>query len=314
MEINRYKEARDTYLTRFHNKNTRATYEQAFDALDRYIVERSIDDISAAVMTEYIAALNASHSNNGTRLRCSIFHRFFEWARDTGFIDDANPVIMKYIPRKTEIKYDDMLTLDDINTLLAYVPPKRSGARTIRTYAIVTIMLQSGLRLSEILALRLCDVDTERQILRIWHGKGDKYREAPFPSASRIAYYRYMQTGLRPNDISDEEPLFGTCVCVNGSTWANKPGAWRAMQPRNAENIVKNYVKAVTGKTTHCHMLRHGACSIWAERGASMRDVQQALGHSSITTTERVYTHVLNRSASAERINRVFDNGTDDEE
>ena len=56
-----------------------------------------------------------------------------------------------------------------------------------------------------------------------------------------------------------------------------------------------------------CAMRRHAAASLWDEKGVPMRDIQNALGHNDIRTTQQIYVSVLNKSKSAERINAVFD-------
>ena len=173
-----------------------------------------------------------------------------------------------------------------------------------RNRAIIVLLVQTGLRNSELRALTLSDLDFNGGTLTVRHGKGDKARTVPFPQKSREAVRRYLESGTRPKSVKKTALLFGTDADEFGHT--TNGAEWHELSTVALNAIVKSYVNRITGKVIHCHTLRHMACSLWDDLGVSMRDAQQALGHASIAMTERVYTHVLNKGKAAKSINNAF--------
>lgn len=310
MTRNEFKAAKAKYIaflpsSKADAETTRKNYLQALDNFETYLTENTgtENEISTVDILGYRQAVrDRGASQNTTRQYMTYLHTFFNWCVRVRLID-SSPVQSEDIPEETQIEYT-LLDRTEIEKVLNYRP---AGAILgARNRALITVLLQSGLRNSELRALTPADLDFEKKTITVRHGKGNKYRVAPFPQLARDAVEEYLKSGLRPADADDTEPLFGTYANENGRSDGKDRESWHEMGSNVLNDIVKRYVKRVTGKEIHTHILRHAAASLWDDLGAPMRTIQQGLGHSSIRTTERIYVTVLNKHKAAEDLTDVF--------
>ena len=162
-----------------------------------------------------------------------------------------------------------------------------------RDRAILELFYASGLRLSELVALDLPDIDLNVRLVRV-HGKGGKEREIPFNQRARTALNRYLPDRkvliekVRPTQLSirlvqrrrdGAKPLF---VNYRGGR----------LSTRSVDRLVRRYEAACSKKLEISpHALRHSIATHLLECGADLRFIQELLGHASLDTTQR-YTHV----------------------
>lgn len=290
----------DSMLSLGKSPNTVRLYTTVLQRFGEWLREAGDEiDITPSLISRYRSQLREGRlSVNSVRQHLSILHAFFAKIEAFSRLTDGtekNPVLREEIPDEIPLTYGDALTSEEIQTLLAVKP--KASKMSIRNHALIVLLLQSGLRNSELRALTVEDLDFENHIVTVQHGKGDKGRAAPFPALARQAVAEYLNSGARPHESPDSAPLFGS---AEGGTWHEYN-----MNALNA--LVKRYTKKVIGRDVHCHLLRHAAASAWDDAGANIRDVQKALGHSDIRTTERVYVQILNRAKAAQNISRVFD-------
>lgn len=185
---------------------------------------------------------------------------------------DKNPTVELEMPKlgKRIPKY---LTLDESKALLHSI----EGKFEKRDYAIITLFLNCGLRLSELVNINLKDI--KNNILTIT-GKGNKERSLYLNSACMKAINDYL--AVRPHDnLKDRDALF----ISNFNSRISR---------RMVEMIVKKYITlaGLDPKKYTPHKLRHTAATLMLKHGkVDIRSLQQVLGHESISTTE-IYTHV----------------------
>lgn len=177
-------------------------------------------------------------------------------------------------PPKTERLLPDVLSVDEVDAMLATFDIR--SAKGCRDSAIVEVLYSTGLRVSELVTLRLSDLFFGEGYVRVV-GKGDKQRLVPIGSAARDKIQLYMEE-RKPKSAS-EMTLF-----LNNR---GKP-LTRVM----VFNIIRQAAeRAGITKNISPHTLRHSYATHLLQGGANIRQVQELLGHESITTTE-VYTHL----------------------
>ena len=217
---------------------------------------------------------------------------FLSWLVSMGYISD-NLIQSDDIPT---VKNNEqvMLTEQEILALLNYSGTVRYEKNPRKNRAIFAVLMTGGLRSDELRSLRVADLDFENGKITVKRGKGGKKRVAPFPEQTRELAKEYL-TGakLAPTDL-----VF--------------PGAnGQKLSSVTLNQLVARRTEAIIGKKIHTHTLRHCAASLWADIGVPIRDVQLALGHASVRTTEQIYVHVLNKEQAANKINDAFQKTVD---
>lgn len=168
-------------------------------------------------------------------------------------------------------------------TSLMTAPPAE-GPSGLRDRAILELLYGAGLRVSEIAGLKLSDVDTRDDRVRVL-GKGSKERIVPFGLPARKALDEYVKLG-RPGFLprEGEEAMF-----------LNARGG--RLTVRGIQKLVRGWAaRAGLGTGVHPHTMRHTFATHLLDGGADLRVVQELLGHSSPATTQ-IYTHVSQASA-----------------
>lgn len=265
--------------------------------------------ITTADVVDYRTMLHENGvSSNTIRQYMVDLSVFFAWAVRMGKAK-ANPIDKAEMPKREQIEYD-LLSLEEIQTLLnstAKELPRMNRKNTCRNRAIVLLLLQTGIRNSELRELRLCDLDFESGAITIRHGKGDKRRLVPFPEQARRAIVDYLDSGVRPDYCGTDDYLFGTEADENGHRRTDGgQKSWKPITSAGLLQMVNAYTEKACGHSVGVHALRHAAASLWDEMGISLRLVQGALGHSSLAVTERIYVEVLDKQKAANAINQAF--------
>ena len=190
--------------------------------------------------------------------RMQAIRTFLKWSCKMKFIP-ANPATELVLP-KVGRRLPKCLTPEQVQALL-------DSAMTARERAIVYLTLDSGLRLSEVCALTLDDLDLKRCVAHVRHGKGDKERYVVFADEARTALEEYLQMRL---------PI-----------WEDRAVFWGLQGPLKPVGIYKliKRVASRTGIELHPHMLRHTFATQYLDAGGSLVDLRDLMGHTDIKTT-----------------------------
>ena len=189
---------------------------------------------------------------------------------------DFNPVANVALPKKW-LKLPNYLAIEEVFHLLD--TPDIKTAIGKRDKAVLELMYASGLRISEVVQLKLDDVYLDEGFLRVL-GKGGKERIVPFGAKARNCLEDYLSNS-RPTLLKGTKPAQ---VFLNyAGAIFTRQGLWK---------LIRAYGQKIgLASRLTPHMLRHSFATHLVEKGADLRSVQMLLGHSSIATTE-IYTHL----------------------
>ncbi len=198
-----------------------------------------------------------------------------------------NPAEDLHAPRAFQ-SLPRFLSTADVDGLLN--APDVSTPGGLRDRALIEVLYATGLRVSELVSLRIADVRLDQGLVQCL-GKGSKERIVPLGDIA-IGWVRRYVAEARPAFVTKKDPpwLF---VSQRGARRLTRGGFWQ---------ILKDY-GAKAGIQTHLspHVLRHSFATHLLERGADLRAIQTMLGHADLSTTQ-IYTHVLEA-----RLRQVYD-------
>ncbi len=170
------------------------------------------------------------------------------------------------------------LTLEEIKKL--FQAPDTKTPQGLRDCAILELLYSSGLRVSELSALALHEIDLENDFLRVTAGKGDKQRVVPIGSKAKEAVDRYINSAR--SKLVKAKTGSALFLSNRGQPISRKT-VWL---------LLKNYaIKAGIEKPMKPHILRHSFATHLLSGGADLRAIQEMLGHADIATTQ-IYTAV----------------------
>lgn len=255
-------------LFRFFRKEKINWLKAGEEDLVRFIHHQSRAGLSPRSMARVISSLKS-------------FYRFLV----LDGILKKNPAVDLSSP-KTWLALPKFLTVKEVESLLSQ--PEEENVRGIRDKAMLELLYATGLRASELVSLKIKDLNMEDGFL-LCLGKGGKERLVPIGESAVEAVRKYRDEA-RPQLLKKtSEFLF---VTQRGGAFTRQ-GFWK---------LLKGYArKAGLDLKISPHILRHSFATHLLERGADLRSVQLMLGHSQITTTQ-IYTHV-----SRKRLRRVYD-------
>jgi integrase/recombinase XerD len=257
--------------------------EQFRSAINKPLLKATPDDIR-----NFIAAILARGGSGQTaRLKLYAIRGFYKFVylenglpRNVGRSAHTPKVQQQIVRPITGAEVDKLLGSLGTNT-----------PRDIRDRAILYVAYGSGLRVSELIALRLCDLDIAHSIVRVNCGKGQKDRLVPMNEMETNALDLYLREA-RPKLLSGAPE---TDVLFIGGR-----GRGHALTRQRVWQLLTRISKAVVGRPISPHKFRHAFVTDTVNGGADIRVVQAMAGHSSINTTQR-YLH-----SDLERLRREY--------
>ncbi len=282
-------EAYFTYLEGERNASPRTiiNYKHALAEFRRFRSDGSWRNASVEDFRAFLFELmKRRRSRASVRLTFSALRSFYRFLLERQNVS-INPLASVLLP-KAEKQLPAFLTIAQVEELLAAplrapVEKQAPGWVPLRDVAILELLYSAGLRLSELAALNVKDLDPYGETLRVI-GKGSKERVCPVGGPALLAISKYrqaagVQTG--PLFLNKSRGRLGT-----HSIWSR----------------IKKYVHQVgLPAATSPHKLRHSFATHLLDNGADLRSLQTILGHANLSTTQ-VYTHV-----STERLKRAYD-------
>lgn len=261
--------------------------------VDRLDARRNPSTVTAADVRAFLAALHAACHPSTLGRKLASLRSFFRFLlREGGCRLDPTAGIPA--PRQPK-RLPNPLPVDDCAALIESPDSDPRGERSdrgrLRDRALVELLYGAGLRVGETSALDVRDVDLHRGEVRVM-GKGGKERVVPLPAAARESLGEYLDSRRAPGILA--EPLFPSL--------RPRDGRARRLGTRDIRRILKARARRVgIADRVHPHRLRHSYATHLLDMGADLREIQELLGHASLSTTEK-YTAV-----SAQRLIEVYD-------
>ena len=279
----------DEYLKKYRQEMTASGFsphtvraymgdlEQFFTYIEIFfesgVVELS--EITKNSVRDFLCYLSTNRRSNRTLSRkMTAINDFFIFLRREGIIS-KNPISNMSMPKLesrlptyfTETEMTNLLKIPDITTKFGQ-----------RDQTMMELMYSCGLRISEVANCSLKDIDSQRGLIRVL-GKGNKTRLVPLGRTVLSSLEQYSKVRYRFLSRYSDDTLF-----------LSKSG--RPLSPDEIRTILDKYIKLIARTGGYSpHSIRHSFATHLLSRGADLRAIQEMLGHSQLSTTEK-YTHV----------------------
>ncbi|ADG41420.1 MULTISPECIES: site-specific tyrosine recombinase XerD [Leuconostoc] len=268
--------------------NTIKSYQQDLKQFSVYMTAENLNlnAVDHVVILTWLNQLRELNKSNNSVIRMvTSLRKFFGYLLQENVIRH-NPMSDVKPPKKAE-HLPAVLSVAEIDALLQV--PTEKTALGLRNRALIEVMYATGLRVSELVNLKMSDLHLQLGLIQTI-GKGDKERIIPIGEIATEWLERYFSHS-RLTLLKDKVSPF---VFLNDrGTQLSRQGVWK---------IIKNLVSAAgIDKDVSPHTLRHSFATHILENGADLRIVQELLGHADISTTQ-IYTHI-----SKKRLSEVYD-------
>lgn len=254
--------------------NTEVSYKRDLEKLKEYLSDEarisSWDRVTSTHLNSYVLYLEDNHYA-ATSISRSIasMRAFFQYMEKKNLITDNPSEGLR--PPKIEKKAPQIMDVADVEKLLAQ--PAKDTDKGIRDSAMLELLYATGMRVSELINLRLHDVNMSMCYLTCIDRKSE--RIIPFSQTAKKALDRYLKEA-RPHFVKDNQNDYFFTNCTGSQM--SRQGFWK---------VLKGYAQnaGIVADITP-HTLRHSFATHMIQNGADLKSVQEMLGHSDISTTQ----------------------------
>jgi integrase/recombinase XerC len=260
------------------SRHTISNYRRDLESLATYCLHHGRadpDQITEADIRQWVSLLHRRGlAGSSIQRSLSAARSFFNYlGRERG--RPRNPAAAVQAPRKPR-RLPKTLDADQVDKYLRF---EGESPLALRDRAIAELFYSSGLRLAELVAVDIDDIDRQSRLLTIT-GKGNKTRTVPVGAVALDAIDRWLE--VRPPEAADHDSAKALFTSSRG----------RRISVRNIQARLKlQGRKSGMHQDVHPHMLRHSFASHMLESSGDLRAVQELLGHANISTTQ-IYTHL----------------------
>jgi integrase/recombinase XerC len=264
--------------------NTKRAYKGDIEDFIEFVEKSPYDIVDHHAIRAYIVNIYKTLKKSSLSRKVSSIKVFFKFMKKKGFIDEntalviKNPKVEKHLPK--------FYTIDEMFHFLDYLP--KDGWLNIRNRAIFELMYSAGIRAQEALNVNVDELHLEGMWVKV-RGKGGKERVLPFGEKAKKALEEYLSFIKGAGRYSAVSPLF---INLRGGRLSYR-GLLKIMK--------KHQIKAHLFKNLALHGIRHSFATHMLDSGADLRSIQELLGHSKLSTTQK-YTHV-----SVDKLMEIYD-------
>ena len=263
-------------LEKKYSKNTISSYKNDLEKFTEFFKNKNLKNLNNNDLKKYIQNLNKAMTAKSVARNISTLKSFYKFLLLEKYIDKTPlgnivmPKIKKDLPK--------VLSEEEVTKLLNFNIKDKFD---YRNKAMLELMYSSGLRVSELIDLKVNDIDIETETVRIF-GKGSKERIVPLGEYAMTAIKEYI-TYYRP-----------LLIKKNNSNYLFLSSRGDKMTRQAFFKILRKIAKEQNIKTEFSpHTLRHSFATHLLKYGADLRSIQELLGHSDVSSTQ-IYTHITN--------------------
>jgi integrase/recombinase XerC len=264
--------------------NTKRAYKGDIEDFIAFVENSTYEQVDHHAIRAYIVNVYKALKKSSLSRKVSSIKVFFKFMKKKGYIEEntalviRNPQVEKHLPK--------FYTIDEMFHFLDYLP--KEGWLNLRNRAIFELMYSAGMRAQEALSVDMNDLHLEGMWVKV-KGKGGKERILPFGEKAKSCIEEYLNLVKGTGRLSPTSPLF-----------INARGA--RLSYRGLLKIMKKHqIKAHLFKDLALHGIRHSFATHMLDSGADLRSIQELLGHSKLSTTQK-YTHV-----SIDKLMEIYD-------
>lgn len=266
---------------RDYSAHTIASYQREITHFIHFMNKEGLEtyqEVTYAILRGYMACLyEESLSKRSINHKISVLRSYYKYLVEQSMVTD-NPFLLLE-SQKMATKHPDFLFIEEMLALLDSIA--LDTPLGIRNKAMLELLYASGLRCSEIVNLKVTDIDYDRQLLLI-HGKGGKDRYVPYHDYAKEVLEWYLEESRYALMVKAKEEHTYVFVNARGNKLTN----------RGVQNIVDRVCQGYDAtKKIHPHTFRHSFATHLLNAGADLRTVQELLGHTNLSTTQ-IYTHI----------------------
>ncbi len=276
----------DAFILYLHNvkrtsQNTEMSYRRDLNKLCSFLLLRGVSEVSAIReedLSDFVSDLEEKQFKAATVSRnIASLKAFFDFLCKEQLV--AENLAERLHAPKVEKHVPEILSVEEANSLLEQPTP--DTPKGMRDKAMLELLYATGIRVSELITLKLSDVN--QRLGYIVCRDGSKERTIPFGRQAKQALKHYLECGRSVLLQSDTDVLFVNC---SGQPMSRQ-GFWK---------LIKTYAReaGIQAEITP-HTLRHSFAAHLVENGADLRSVQEMLGHSDISTTQMYVALTQNR-------------------
>ncbi len=266
-----------------YSNNTIAAYKNDLSQFASYLKGHQLNNaggwksIGSDEINGYVDFMKEQpYASSSVARKVAAVKSFFNYLHANKIVED-NPTIEIDSP-KVKKRLPKTLSSEEVEKLLE-APSQKKSPKNLRDMALLNMLYSTGMRVTEVVSLRLEDVDLNNKVLYC-PGKDDQVRELPFDQYTKAILANYLESG-RPFLVKDkdEEAMF----LNHRGQQLTRQGLWL---------IIKAYAKeAELSVAVTPHTLRHSFAAHKLDGGSDLQEVQKLLGHANISTTQ-IYTQL----------------------
>ena len=271
---------------RYYSKNTVRAYLLDIGEFNSYLkskdIKTELNELTDFEIRGYIGSLYRKNMKSTLERKLASLRTYFEFLKNENLIN-INPAKLVPSPKKQN-KLPEFLTVDEVFKIIDNYTFK--GKLGLRDKAIIELLYSSGIRVGELVSISIKDFDFENMLLKVM-GKGNKQRIVPIGSKAIDSICKFLEVRNLFNPKTDK--LF-----INNRGYP--------ITERTIGRIIKKISnEAGISKNISPHVFRHSFATHLLGSGADLRAIQDMLGHSSLSITQK-YTHT-----SIEKIMEIYD-------